>query len=221
MDNLYCYIWQGMGNNCNSYLIGGEVPTLIDPGHVANELREPCLDRLLSSLEADGFKAEDIALIINTHVHPDHSQANQALITASKAKLAFHKEGRGSMRRMQERMGAGPEGFQADFYLQEGDLNLGTEMDLQLKVFHTPGHSPDSICIYWPAEKVLITGDLIFALSVGRTDIGGGSLPLLKQSINRMAELDVEYLLPGHMGIVQGKQNIERNFMYIQRVFLP
>ena len=221
MDNLYCYIWQGMGNNCNTYLIAGEVPTLIDPGHVINEFREPCLEQLLSSMREDGFEAEDITLVINTHVHPDHSQANRSIIAASKAKLAFHKESQELMRRMQERTGAGPEGFQADFYLDEGDLNLGKTNELKLNVFHTPGHSPDSLCLYWPEEKALITGDLIFALSVGRTDIGGGSFPQLTQSIERMAELDIEYLLPGHMGILEGKVRVERNFVYIRSVYLP
>ena len=221
MDNLYCYIWQGMGNNCNTYLIAGEVPTLIDPGHVINEFREPCLEQLLSSMREDGFEAEDITLVINTHVHPDHSQANRSIIAASGAKLAFHKEGQELMRRMQERTVAGPEGFQADFYLDEGDLTLGKDAKIKLQVFHTPGHSPDSLCIYWPEEKALITGDLIFALSVGRTDIGGGSFPLLTQSIERMAELDIEYLLPGHMGILQGKVRVERNFLYIRSIFLP
>ena len=221
MDNLYCYVWQGMGNNCNTYLIAGEVPTLIDPGHVLNELREPCLEQLLSSMREDGFEAEEIALVINTHVHPDHSQANRSIIAASGAKLAFHKEGQELMGRMQERTGAGPEGFQANFYLDEGDLNLGKTNELKLKVFHTPGHSPDSLCLYWPEEKALITGDLIFALSVGRTDIGGGSFPQLTQSIERMAELDIEYLLPGHMGILEGKVRVERNFVYIRSVYLP
>lgn len=100
-------------------------------------------------------------------------------------------------------------------------MNLGKTNELKLKVFHTPGHSPDSLCLYWPKEKALLTGDLIFALSVGRTDIGGGSFPLLTQSIERMAELDIEYLLPGHMGILQGKVRVERNFLYIKSVYLP
>lgn len=221
LDNLYCYIWQGRGNNCNTYLIGGEVPTLIDPGHVINEFREPCLEQLLSSLREDGFRVEDTALVIDTHGHPDHSQANQAIVAASKAKLAFHRAGQELMRRMQGRTGAGPESFQADFYLDEGGLILGKDAQTKLQVFHTPGHSPDSMCLYWPEKQALFTGDLIFALSVGRTDIGGGSLPLLKRSIERMAELDIEYLLPGHMGILEGKVRVERNFLYIRSVYLP
>ena len=54
--NLYCYIWQGMGNNCNSYLFAGKSLTLIDPGHIRNEFSEPCLERLLNSMKRDGFE---------------------------------------------------------------------------------------------------------------------------------------------------------------------
>ena len=61
IDNLYCYLWAGRGNNCHSYLFAdvlrGDRPhVLVDPGHVANELNERCLDRLLSAMERDGFK---------------------------------------------------------------------------------------------------------------------------------------------------------------------
>ena len=77
VDDLYCYIWQGRGNNCNSYLFadvlrGGRPHILIDPGHVTNELNEHCLGNLLSSLARDGFYPADIGLIINTHSHIDH-----------------------------------------------------------------------------------------------------------------------------------------------------
>ena len=89
VDNLYCYIWNGRGNNCNSYLLAnvirGQRPhLLIDPGHVANELGERCLDQLLSSIGQDGLKVDDIGLIINTHSHPDHCEATQEIIDKSR-----------------------------------------------------------------------------------------------------------------------------------------
>ena len=69
-------------------------------------------------------------------------------------------------------------------------------------------------------KKVLITGDLVFNGSVGRTDFPGGSITTLKQSIERVSQLDVEYLLPGHsteMGsIVEGKRRVEQNFRAIR-----
>ena len=55
-----------------------------------------------------------------------------------------------------------------------GNLDLGTQSPVRLEVFHTPGHSPGHITVYWPAEKVLIAGDLIFYRSTGRVDLPGG-----------------------------------------------
>jgi glyoxylase-like metal-dependent hydrolase (beta-lactamase superfamily II) len=85
-DNLYYYIWQGKGNNCNTYVftnvLGGDRPhVLIDPGHVMNETKETCLDTLLKGMGKDGIKPEDIGLIINTHGHWDHFQASRAFLS--------------------------------------------------------------------------------------------------------------------------------------------
>ncbi|MBC7345711.1 MAG: hypothetical protein H5U03_09895, partial [Clostridia bacterium] len=53
LPNLYYYLWPGTGNNCNTYLFAGEVLALVDPGHVANELNEPCYEMLAGHLRAD------------------------------------------------------------------------------------------------------------------------------------------------------------------------
>lgn len=55
-----------------------------------------------------------------------------------------------------------------DFFLAEGDLKVG---DTHLQVYHTPGHAPGAICLYHKADKVLVTGDLVFKDGVGRTDV--------------------------------------------------
>ncbi|MGD0855581.1 MAG: MBL fold metallo-hydrolase, partial [Dehalococcoidia bacterium] len=93
----------------------------------------------------------------------------------------------------------------------------------KIQVFLTPGHSPGSVCLYLPDTKVLITGDVIFFMSVGRTDFPGGSTILLKESIDKISQLDVEYLVPGHNtepnGIIQGKDRIKRNFAAVQEYF--
>ncbi len=97
--------------------------------------------------------------------------------------------------------------FTFDIELEEGPWKIGNEV---LHVYKTPGHSPGSVCLYWESKKVLVCGDLIFKESVGRTDFPGGSSALLKESIERMKELDIEYLLPGHMDIVVGKSNVKK-----------
>ncbi len=106
------------------------------------------------------------------------------------------------------------EAFQPQFFLNEGDLAVN---GMDFKIFHTPGHSPGSISIYWTEKKALFTGDLIFKDGVGRTDLPGGNGKELKESIKRLEELDVEYLLSGHGDVIFGKQEVDRNFEIIER----
>jgi glyoxylase-like metal-dependent hydrolase (beta-lactamase superfamily II) len=241
LENLYCYIWQGRGNNSNSYLFAhvlrGDRPhVLIDPGHVVNELQERCLDNLLGSIGRDGLQPEDIGLIINTHSHPDHCEANQSLVERSRARtgkpkqtlIALHQDEEGYRRAwggMMARMLGRGVAFEPNFYLKEGDLNLGKEKRLNLKVLHTPGHSPGSISLYWPDNRVLITGDVLFYGGVGRTDLSGGDGKLLRQSIERLSELDIEYLLPGHStelgSIIKGSDKVRQNFAFVRLNYFP
>ena len=71
---------------------------------------------------------------------------------------------------------------------------------MTFKIFHVPGHSPGSICFYNEKESVLICGDVLFAGSIGRTDLLGGSLEQLMESINQkiMTLPDNVTCLPGH-----------------------
>ena len=110
--------------------------------------------------------------------------------------------------------------FKPFIYLVEGDLILGKERQLNLQILHTPGHSPGALSIYWADNKVLIPGDVVFYGGVGRTDFPGGSITLLKQSIEKLSKLEVEYLLPGHSteygSIIEGKDKVERNFQAVR-----
>ena len=218
-ENLYGYVWQGMGNNCNTYLFSGETLTLIDPGHIKNELREPCLEQLLDLMKKDGFRVEDVGLLILTHSHPDHCEAASA-INEGRAKIAAHRDEDGCSKMILEQMshlfGLKPMEINPGTFLNDGDV---LHLDgVNLNVLHTPGHSPDSISLYWEKGKVLITGDVIFSGSIGRTDFPGGNSSTLKQSIERLSMLDVEYLLPGHMDIISGKSNVQSNFAMVKRM---
>ena len=109
-------------------------------------------------------------------------------------------------------------------YLGEGDLSLGKgDRKIDLQILLTPGHSPGSICLYWQDKRILITGDVVFYGSIGRTDFPGGSIATLRQSIEKLSSLEVEYLLPGHSteygSIVEGKEMVRRNFNAIQFLF--
>jgi glyoxylase-like metal-dependent hydrolase (beta-lactamase superfamily II) len=228
-DGFHCYIWQGRGNNCNSCLFanvlrGGKPHVLVDPGHVTNELGEPCFDSLAKAMENDGFKVEDIGLIINTHTHPDHCEANEKVVEKSGAWVTLSEEEdefRNTLgKRLYSMFNVKIPGFTPLFYLKEGDLNLGATSKAHLQVFLAPGHSPGSVCLYWPQEKILITGDVVFYGSIGRTDFPTGSLSQLKQSIDKLSQLDVACLVPGHStelgSIIKGKQNVERNFQSVK-----
>ncbi len=105
-------------------------------------------------------------------------------------------------------------GFEPHILLQEGDLRMG---DIALKVMHTPGHSPGSVCLYWPEEKALFTGDLIFNQGIGRTDLPGGNGQSLKNSIRKASALDVEILLPGHGDVIRGRDAVAKNFEDVER----
>ena len=93
--------------------------------------------------------------------------------------------------------------------------------DFNFQIFHTPGHSTGSITYYEPEKKILIPGDLVFTGgSFGRYDFPGGSLKVLTESIKFVSNLDVKYLLPGHMGISnQGNQQIALSYKMIQSIW--
>jgi len=239
LNDLYAYLWPGLsmaemqryGNNSNSYVIAGALAggkhVVIDPGQVTNEARQPCLERLIGEMAKDGLKIEDAGLIISTHAHPDHCGASQAIKKLSNALVTIGKGEEQSIimfsQMARQLLGTRDQGFEADFYLEEGDLKLNGGITLQ--VLSTPGHSPGHISIYWPALKVFIGGDLVFHGSTGRVDLPGGSADLLKQSIERVSKLDIEYLLTGHQygapGIIHGAAQVMRNFDSVRRNVFP
>jgi glyoxylase-like metal-dependent hydrolase (beta-lactamase superfamily II) len=221
---LFVYPWQGAGNNCNTYCLLGEQLVVIDPGHVRNEFGEPCLEYLERAMAADGLKLKDVGLVLLTHSHPDHSEAASAIREKSGAKVAMHAAEEEHWLAMHRLLHPGrPEDTagrpEPDIYLGEGELVIGSSRPIKLSVLHTPGHSPGSLSFYWPEMKALFTGDVIFAASVGRTDFPQGSGEQLKESIRRLAELDVEYLFPGHMRMIRGRQAVKNNFQMVIRTY--
>jgi hydroxyacylglutathione hydrolase len=206
-ENLYAFIWRNpQANNCNTYLIKGSKTILIDPGHAH------LFDYVRSGLLALDLTPEQIDLILITHAHPDHLEAaalfrNPTLLTMSLAEFDFAKQW---LKRFGQEAGMG---IEPDFFLQDGELTIG---DLGFQVMTTPGHSPGSICLYWPERKALFSGDLVFNQGVGRTDLPGGNGSLLKESIQQIACLDIELLLSGHGEVIKGKKAVEANFRMIE-----
>ena len=91
--------------------------------------------------------------------------------------------------------------------------------EIDLEIYHSPGHSPGAVTLYWPAQKALFTGDLIFKDGLGRTDLPGGSGRQLKESIRRIAGLDADWLLAGHGDVVSGAAEVRANFEQVERMW--
>lgn len=225
VQGLRYYVWQGTENNCNSVLftdvLAGPRPhLLVDPGGCFTpETARISLNALKEALAIDGYPFEKVGLIVATHYHNDHCLACD-LLPANGPLVAYTREDFDCREKLDEGIyrtyGANMPHHPLALYLQEGWLELGNPVRLRLQVFHTPGHSPGGISLYWPAQKVLISGDTVFAGSVGRTDFPGGSATDLKKSIERLSKLEIDYLLPGHStesgSFVSGRQAVNRNF---------
>ncbi|MHB1127029.1 MAG: MBL fold metallo-hydrolase [Bacillota bacterium] len=216
--SVYAYPWRGSGNNCNTYLISGEINVLVDPGHIRNDAGELCLQQLASAMTADGNSLVNIDLIICTHGHPDHTEAAASIREKSQAKIGIHPQEIEHLQKLRAATLNHPI-VEPDLYLQEGQLELGNNSPLKIQVIHTPGHSPGSLSFYLPDEQVLFSGDVLFANSVGRTDLPDGNFADLGNSIDRLSLLTVEWLLPGHLGIIKGGPQVELNVRAVKKYY--
>ncbi|MBT8369878.1 MAG: MBL fold metallo-hydrolase [Deltaproteobacteria bacterium] len=201
-------------NNCNTYLIDGPTRILIDPGH------RNLFNHVENGLKQLELSLRDIDLVICTHAHPDHLEAVQ-LFTEIPTLFTLHKEEwqwvAGIGKQMSAAFGIDMDALQPDFFLKEGCLSLD---GLELNIIHTPGHSPGSAALYWPLQKALFSGDLVFKGGVGRTDLPGGNSTKLKESIKRLTNLEVQWLLSGHGEIISGAKEVQKNFQDIEQFWL-
>jgi len=118
--------------------------------------------------------------IINTHGHIDHTAGNEELKKAFHSKIVAYKMAH----------------LNQDVSIIDGDtIRLGA---ITIKVMHTPGHTPDSICLL--ADGKLLTGDTLFVGECGRTDLPGGSVEDMYTSLmQKIAKLDGNIeVYPGH-----------------------
>ena len=209
IDDLHGFLWLNpTANNCNTYLINGNKKVLVDPGH------DHLFGHVEEGLSKLSISPDEIDLVIITHGHPDHMEGVKrfeslpAMVAIPEGEIDF-------IRQIVPNYGDtfGVPDFEPDILLQEGDLKVG---DLDLQVIHTPGHSPNSICLYWPTKKVLFSGDVAFNQGIGRTDLPGGNGQALKESIKKISRLDIDYLLTGHGEIVSGHDQVKNNFRDIE-----
>ena len=186
---------------------------LIDPGHTH------LFDHVQQGLNTLDLTLEDIGLIVCTHAHPDHIEAVQQFKNKAALTTLHHKEWhflKTMAPNVRTAFGFGSNTIEPDFFLKEGDISID---NVDLKIFHTPGHSPGSISLYLPDQKLLFTGDLVFKGGIGRTDLPGGDGSLLKESLQKLFELDIEWLLPGHGDIVSSAKDVKTNFAHLHQWF--
>jgi len=202
-DGLYAFLWESnRENNSNTFLIHEDKTILLDPGyrHLFGHVEQGLVTLNLS--------LEQIDVVIATHGHPDHLDAAEdfreptLFMMGQEEYLYFTKLASSSF--------PIPE---PDILLQEGELNIGR---VRLKIIQTPGHSPGSLCLYWPERKVLFSGDVAFDQGIGTSDLPGGNGKLLKESLQKISQLDVEYLLPGHGNVIAGREAVQANFRSIE-----
>ncbi|MGI6360796.1 MAG: MBL fold metallo-hydrolase [Bacillota bacterium] len=184
-----------IGANCYFLMdINSKEMAIIDPGD------EGAL--LASHLDKLDFKP---IMIINTHGHWDHIGANKYLqdkyqlpIFIGEADADYlHDTGLN----LALLTGGDGKGGRVERLLKDGDLlEVG---NLQLQVIHTPGHSPGSICLYAAQEGILFSGDTLFEMSVGRSDLPGGDWQTLAASIEKKL-----YVLPEETQVYPGHGEI-------------
>ncbi|BBO84462.1 MBL fold metallo-hydrolase [Desulfosarcina ovata] len=210
--HLHAFLWTSMqANNCNTYLLrSDEKNILVDPGHAAH------FEHVERGLRQLNLSVADIDLVICTHAHPDHIEAVRFFVD-TKAQFTLHGDEWQLIQNMppylRRTLAIDPEQFAPDFFLTEGELNVG---DIALEIYHTPGHSPGGVTLRWPAERAMFTGDLIFRDGLGRTDLPGGNGVQLKASIRRMGELTADWLLSGHGEVVTGTDAVRENFRQVE-----
>ena len=156
-----------------SYIIADDTTreaAVVDPSFNAAEI--------IRVLKTEGLK---LKYVINTHGHSDHTAGNEELLSMFPAKTVAHKLSR----------------INADVAVDDGDdVRVG---NVAIRVIHTPGHTPDSICLLVDNRK-LLTGDTLFVGECGRTDMPGGNSRSMYDSLfNKLLKLDDDVeVYPGH-----------------------
>jgi hydroxyacylglutathione hydrolase len=178
----------------NCYVIGDEetgTGVLIDPGDEAT--------RIALTVEQIGL---GIAQILVTHAHVDHVRAVAPLVDEYSCPVLMHAEAEAMLKALPQqaimmgvRFGKVPV---VDRHIEDDEvLEIG---NIRLRSLYTPGHAPGHLGFYAEEEGIVFSGDALFAGSIGRADLPGGSMDLLMRSISEklLTLPDETRVLSGH-----------------------
>jgi len=179
---------------CNCSIIGDEATheaMVIDPGDD--------IDEILTILRENKLQVKQIVI---THAHIDHVGGAMKLRAQTGAPILLNQSDYALLKMLDMQATwvgmAAPGEVSIEASIADGEkLRTGS---LTANVIHTPGHTEGSVCLYFPAEKLLIAGDTLFARSIGRTDLPGGSHAKIMRSLHdRVMTLpDETVVIPGH-----------------------
>jgi hydroxyacylglutathione hydrolase len=179
---------------CNCSIIGDETTQeamVIDPGDD--------IDDVLAIVRKHNLQVKQIVV---THAHIDHVGGAMKLRTATAAPILLNQNDYALLKMLDMQaawIGVAPPGkVEIDRSVTTGEsVSVGSHT---ANVLHTPGHTEGSICLYFPAEQKLIAGDTLFAGSIGRTDLPGGSMQKIMRSLHEtvLALPDQTVVIPGH-----------------------
>ena len=179
---------------CNCSVIGDETTReamVIDPGDD--------IDDVLALIQKHNLTVKQIVV---THAHIDHVGGAMKLRTATGAPILLNQNDHALLKMLDVQatwIGVEDPGkVEIDQSIGQGDtVRAGS---LAANVIHTPGHTEGSVCLYFPVEKKLIAGDTLFAGSIGRTDLPGGSMRKIISSLHEkvLTLPDETTVVPGH-----------------------
>jgi hydroxyacylglutathione hydrolase len=179
---------------CNCSIIGDETSReamVIDPGDDIADI--------LAVIQKHNLNVKQIVI---THAHIDHVGGAMKLRATTGAPILLNQNDAALLKMldMQAAWIGMPSPGHVDIDHSIGELDKVQAGPLVAQVMHTPGHTEGSVCLYFPAQQKLIAGDTLFAGSIGRTDLPGGSFEKIISSLHEkvLSLPDETVVIPGH-----------------------
>jgi hydroxyacylglutathione hydrolase len=198
---------------CNCSIIGDEATReamVIDPGDDINEV--------LAIIAKHSLAVKQIVI---THAHIDHVGGAMKLRAATGAPILLNENDYALLKMLDVQAAwigvPTPGRVEIDHSVDAGEtVSAGSHT---AQILHTPGHTEGSICLYFAPEKKLIAGDTLFAGSIGRTDLPGGSMQKILRSLQNtvMALPDETIVVPGHGELTTIGEERESNPFLLNR----